>query len=166
MSRYIIDGYNVIGAHGPYRDLAATDRGMARARLVEDVAGFSAPDRHMTVVFDAAGNPHSDGAPHHVAGVVVLFSRAGESADEVIETLARRSRERGEPTVVVTSDAQTQWTVMGGHVSRMSSAQFVAEVLSDASDRREHAPARGRVRLEDRIEPGVRAVLDRWARGL
>ncbi|MHB1342275.1 MAG: NYN domain-containing protein [Coriobacteriia bacterium] len=166
MSRFIIDGYNVIGSSDRYRVLADVDMDTARARLVEDLTALTAPDRHVTAVFDGAGNPSSDGAPHHVAGVTVFFSRAGESADSLIEALAARSRERAEETVVVTSDAQTQWTVMGGRVARMSSAEFVREMITDSAERREHVSHEGRRgRLEERIDPSVRAVLARWARG-
>lgn len=166
MSRFIIDGYNVIGSSDPYRSLAARDIDTARARLVEDLTALTAPDRHITVVFDGAGNPSSDGTPHHVAGVAVFFSRTGESADTLIEALAARSRERAEETFVVTSDAQTQWTVMGGPVTRMSSAEFVREMIADTAERREHLSPEGRRgRLEERIDPSVRAILARWARG-
>jgi len=67
----------------------------------------------------------------------------------------------------VTSDAQTQWAVMGGCVTRMSSAEFANELLEEAECRRGgfESGAR-RSRLEERIDPGVRAVLSRWARGL
>lgn len=166
MSRFIIDGYNVIGSDGRYASLADTDLDAARARLVEDVVSFAGPERHATIVFDGGGNPSSDGTPHHIAGIAVMFSRAGASADDLIEVLARRSRERGEQTIVVTSDAQTQWTVMGGSVTRMSSAEFMREMTADAEESREQVSRRtGRGRLEERIDPSVRATLSRWARG-
>ncbi|MEN6430404.1 MAG: NYN domain-containing protein [Coriobacteriales bacterium] len=167
MRRLIVDGYNVIGAEEKYRRLASADVDAARARLVEDVAPLVSEDRHVIVVFDGAGNPSSDGTPHHVAGVTVIFSRAGQRADTLIEALARRFKERAEETLVVTSDAQTQWAVMGGPVTRMSSAEFVNELLEEAECRRGgfESGAR-RSRLEERIDPGVRAVLSRWARGL
>ena len=51
----------------------------------------------------------------------MIFSRYGCEADSVIESLSRAAREAGERVVVVTSDAQMQWTVLGGSVARMSS---------------------------------------------
>ncbi len=166
MRRLIVDGYNVLHADETYRRLADDDLDGARARLVEDVAAYCTGELRGTVVFDGGGNPSSDGSPHHVAGVTVLFSRGGESADSVIEGLALRSRERGERLIIVTSDAATQWTVMRGEVSRMSSAEFVRAVRETSSDWTGHNPTGARKgALQDRIDTSVRDVLSRWARG-
>lgn len=167
MRRLIVDGYNVIHADALYRGLAQDDLDSARARLVEDVAAYCEGDLRGTVVFDGGDNPGSDGTPHHVAGVTVLFSRGGESADSVIESLASRSRERGEAATVVTSDAATQWTIMGGEVARMSSAEFVRAVRDTGREWAEHSPSGPRKgTVQERIDPEVRDVLSRWARGV
>jgi predicted RNA-binding protein with PIN domain len=101
-----------------------------------------------------------------VAGITVVFSRYGLEADSVIEGLARAARERGDEAVVVTSDAQTQWTVMGGGVGRMSSAEFSGELRDGDAQWREHAPAGSmRSRIEQRIDPVTAETLARWARG-
>lgn len=162
--RLLVDGYNVIGARPSGFPSAETDLDAARVRLVEDVAGFSAGRFRSTVVFDAAGNPDSDGKPHRVGNVSVVFSPAGATADTVIEALARRARTHGEEAVVVSSDAATQWAVMGAGVTRMSSAEFLREVAEDTAAR----PAGSgptRTRLEDRLPKDVRERLGRWARG-
>ena len=163
----IIDGYNVIRQTLPYSELAEVDWDAARAALVSDVAAFSHGEWKATVVFDGHSNPASTGLSHEVAGVTVVFSRYGMDADAVIEGLARRARECGNPATVVTSDAQTQWTVLGGSVSRMSSAEFSGELRSGGREWEEHAPA-GTTKgmLEDRIEADTRQRLWRWARGL
>ena len=165
MKVLLVDGYNVLGAagllHGTSEDLDA-----ARARLVEEVAAYASGEWDATVVFDAAANPGSDGTPHRIAGVTVVFSPAGRTADTVIESLARAAAEQGDETVVVTSDAQTQWTVMRAGVSRMSSAEFVSRAEDVGGAWREHTPrwtARGR--LEDRLDERTREQLFRWARG-
>lgn len=162
----IVDGYNVIHRDQRYRLLAAEDLDAARTRLVEDVAGYAVGEYRAVVVFDGGANPISDGTPHHVAGVTVIFSASGETADSVVESLARRGRERGERVVVVTSDAATQWTVFSGEVTRMPAGEFSLRLVQTGHDWEEHAPA-GSVkgRLEDRVGPGVRDVLSRWARG-
>jgi predicted RNA-binding protein with PIN domain len=162
----IVDGYNVIRQTPPYSTLAEDDLDAARAALVSDVAAFADRQWSATIVFDGHNNPKSRGMPHHVAGVTVVFSRFGVDADSVIESLARASRQRGDMTTVVTSDAQTQWTVLGGSVARMSSSEFAGEMRSHGDETREHAPAgSSRSRIEDRIDPGTRARLARWARG-
>ena len=162
----IVDGYNVVHASPRYRSLLDTDPGLARAALVADVASYAEPGLRCAVVFDGGANPDSDGAPHHVAGVVVMFSPFGTDADTVVEGLARRSRERGESAVVVTSDAATQWTVMGDGVTRMSAAEFVSALGVEATERQEHVPLGSRkVTVDARIEADVADKLRRWARG-
>ena len=40
-------------------------------------AGYAAVGHRVTVVFDAAENPGSDGSPHHIGPLSVIFSAAG-----------------------------------------------------------------------------------------
>jgi predicted RNA-binding protein with PIN domain len=162
----IVDGYNVIRQTLPYRQLAEDDLDAARTALVSDVAAFAHAEWSATIVFDGHANPHSNGAPHEVSGVTVVFSPFGVDADVVIEARSRAARERGDETVVVTSDAQLQWTVMGGATTRMSAHEFGSELRDADAAWREHAPAGERsARLEDLIDPAVRERLSRWARG-
>ncbi len=166
MRTLIVDGYNVIRQTPPYKAIAEDDLEAARLALISDVSAFSHGEYRATVVFDGHNNEGSDGRPHTIAGVTVVFSRFGHDADSVIESLSRAAREAGERVVVVTSDAQTQWTVMGGDVVRMSSPEFAGEIRAEDAEWREHAPAgRSKVRLEDRIDRDVRDRLSRWARG-
>ena len=162
----LVDGYNVIHQTPPYSRLAADDLDAARAALVSDVAAYADRSFRAIVVFDGHRNPNSTGVPHNVAGITVVFSRFGLDADAVIEALAREARERGDATVVVTSDAQTQWAVMGGSVTRMSSAEFADDLRIDDRAWREHAPAGStRSRIQDRVDATTRERLSRWARG-
>jgi len=163
----IVDGYNVIRQTPPYSHLAENDLDSARVALIADVAAFAQGEYAATVVFDGHNNPLSSGIAHQVAGITVVFSRHGLEADSVIESLARSARERGDTAVVVTSDAQMQWTVMGGGVGRMSSAEFSGELREGDAGWREHAPAgSSRGRIEERIDPVTAETLSRWARGL
>jgi predicted RNA-binding protein with PIN domain len=163
----LVDGYNVIRCTPPYRELAEDDLAAAREALVADVAAYAQGEWDATVVFDGGGNLHSDGVPHRLLGITVAFSRHGQSADTVVEGLARAARTRGDHVDVVTSDAQTQWTVMGERVARRSAAEFSAELrLGEAEWREENPVGSATSRLEDRIDPDVREVLERWARGL
>lgn len=166
MKVLLVDGYNVVRCTPPYRELADADLAAAREALVSDVAAFAQGEWDATVVFDGAGNKQSDGVPHRFAGITVVFSRHGTTADSVIEALARTARERGDAVEVVTSDAQTQWTVLGGGVVRRSSAEFAGDLRVSEAEWRERVPAgSASCRVEDRIPADVRAVLERWARG-
>lgn len=163
----LVDGYNVIHQTPEYSRLAADDLDAARAALVSDVAAFADRTFRATIVFDGHNNPMSTGVAHHVSGVTVLFSRFGLDADTVIEALARESRERGDATVVVTSDAQTQWAVLGGSVTRMSSSEFAGELRLANGAWSEHSPTGStRSRIQDRVDASTRERMARWARGL
>lgn len=162
----IVDGYNVIRLTPPYRDAAECDLESARAALVSDVAAFAMGEWDATVVFDGGNNPHSDGVPHTVAGVRVIFSRHGTDADSVIEALARAAREQGAHTEVVTNDAQTQWAVFGRGVVRRSSGEFARDLRAEESAWREHSPAgSNKCTVQQRVDAAVSEVLSRWARG-
>ena len=163
----IVDGYNVIHATPPYQWLAKEDLDAARAALVSDVSAYAHGEWAATVVFDGHNNPFSDGVSHEVAGVTIVFSRFGVDADTVIESLARAARQSGEDTCVVTSDAQTQWAVLGGTVTRMSSSEFTGELATGGREWEAHTPAGSqKVRLEDRVDADTRERLWRLARGL
>lgn len=164
-SHVIIDGYNLLHAHPVYSAQLAGDLDSARARLVSDLAGYAEGGPRTIVVFDGAGNPASDGTPHHIGSLTVIFSPAGVSADSTIEALAARFRERGEEVLVVTSDVATRETVRSGNVSVRSSASFASDLASEGMQRNESARTRRTVPVASRIDPGVSATLARWARG-
>lgn len=162
----IIDGYNVLYAHPFYGPLARTDLDAARSRLVADLAGFAQGGPRTVVVFDGGGNPASDGTPHHLGSLTVIFSPAGTTADTVIEALAVRSREREERALIVTSDEATRQTVLSGTVSVLSSDQFVRDLETEVAAR-DVAGRRAGTRhpVSKRIAPDVSEALARWARG-
>lgn len=170
MERLIVDGYNVLHAHPTYASMARTDIDAARARLVADLAGYATGGPRTVVVFDGGANPASDGTPHHLGALTVIFSPAGTTADTVIEGLAARSRERGERATVVTSDGETRRVVRTGTISIRSADSFVAEIGADLQERMRGEDGRGRsggsrVPLGERVPADVAGVLARWARG-
>jgi predicted RNA-binding protein with PIN domain len=101
-----------------------------------------------------------------VAGIRVLFSPAGVSADSVIEELARAAAGQGREVLVVTSDAATQWTVLGRKVTRMSAAGFADEMQGIRRDIEDAVCVRTDKRtLAGRLDEDVRTALERMARG-
>ena len=95
----VVDGYNVTKTG--YGELSLEQQ---RGRLVAGLAVLAAQTgAEVTVVFDGAERV----APAPVAprGVRVLFSRAGETADEVVRQLVR-AEPVGRPVVVVSSDRE------------------------------------------------------------
>ncbi|GIG03442.1 NYN domain-containing protein [Catellatospora coxensis] len=95
----VVDGYNVTK-----RGFAEMSLEQQRNRLVTGLGGVAAQTgAEVTVVFDGAERVH--GLPAPPRGVRVLFSRKGETADEVIRRLVR-AEPPGRPIVVVSSDRE------------------------------------------------------------
>lgn len=96
----IIDGYNVTKS-----GFANLPLEVQRARLVTGLAGLAAQTgAEITCVFDGAAltGPVPSAAPR---GVRVLFSKPGETADELIHRLVQ-AEPPGRPVVVVSSDRE------------------------------------------------------------
>jgi predicted RNA-binding protein with PIN domain len=95
----IVDGYNV--TKRGYGEISLEQQ---RSRLVTGLGGLAAQTgAEVTVVFDGAERVH--GLPPTPRGVRVLFSRKGETADDLIRRLAR-AEPSGRPLVVVSSDRE------------------------------------------------------------
>ena len=95
----IVDGYNVTK-----RGFAEIPLEQQRQRLITAMGGLAAQSgAEVTVVFDGA--ERMVGIPSPPRGVRVLFSRKGETADDVIRRLAR-AEPPGRPLVVVSSDKE------------------------------------------------------------
>lgn len=163
---FVIDGYNVMRSCEPYASLWGSDAEVGMARLVSDIAAHTSDDRQAIIVFDGGANPLSDGKPHEIAGVTVIFSPYGVDADAVIEREVSERRGSGYELVVVTSDIQTQRAVMGKGVTRMSSAGFAAEISADLEERAEaQSSGAKRITVADLLDSATRESLARWSRG-
>lgn len=96
----VVDGYNVTKTG--YGELPLSDQ---RTRLLSGLGGLAAQTRaEVTCVFDGAelDAPVAIAAPR---GVRVLFSRPGQTADELIGELVR-AEPQGRAVVVVSSDRE------------------------------------------------------------
>ncbi|MFI6757881.1 NYN domain-containing protein [Micromonospora sp. NPDC050417] len=95
----VADGYNVTK-----RGFGEMSLEQQRKRLITGLGGLAAQTgAEVTVVFDGAERMH--GLPPAPRGVRVLFSRKGETADELIRRLVR-AEPVGRPVVVVSSDRE------------------------------------------------------------
>lgn len=179
----VVDGYNVIYGTDRYRDridehagagaladVASLSRDpyghdphhFAREALVADVAAYAQGSYEPVVVFDAANNLSPERPDRSQAGVKVVFSQRGESADTVMERLAAKARAAGREVVLVTSDNAIRSTVGGVPVTCISSqllASDIATVERDAGVAREER-THARLTLADRLDPATRAKLD------
>ncbi|MGX7675395.1 NYN domain-containing protein [Plantactinospora sp. DSM 117369] len=95
----VVDGYNVTK-----RGFGEMSLEQQRKRLITGLGGIAAQTGdEVTVVFDGAERMH--GLPPAPRGVRVLFSRKGETADDLIRRLVR-AEPAGRPVVVVSSDRE------------------------------------------------------------
>ncbi|MDZ5442675.1 NYN domain-containing protein [Micromonospora sp. 4G57] len=95
----VVDGYNVTK-----RGFGEMSLEQQRKRLITGLGGIAAQTGdEITVVFDGAERMH--GLPPTPRGVRVLFSRKGETADELIRRLVR-AEPTGRPVVVISSDRE------------------------------------------------------------
>jgi predicted RNA-binding protein with PIN domain len=169
----IVDGYNVIHAWSDLK--SALDRaGLEESRrlLIAALGEYGAVRGvRVTVVFD--GPRQAVASPAEVVdGVTVRFGGASGSADHVIERLAYEASRAGlaGDVVVATSDRLQRDMVRAMGLATIDSRSLEAEVRGalgelgrDAERLRDQA--RFARRLEDRLDPGVRARLEAMRRG-
>ena len=100
--RWLIDGYNVLRRDADLRAREAVSLEAGRAALLHLLAGVArASGERFTVVFDGAprGGVPAEGQ------MIVVFSRPPETADDMLERLARAA---GAGSVVVSSDRRVK----------------------------------------------------------
>ena len=179
----VVDGYNVIHGTSRYQGLIDEHAGAgaladvahlsrdpyghdpfdhARATLVADVAAYAQGSFDAVIVFDGAGNLSPERPDGTQAGVRVVFSRTGESADTVIERLVSEARRQGRGVRLVTSDNTIRYTVGGEPVVTISSALLASEVAGVEHDAELARAERnhGRLTVRDRLDPETRRRLD------
>ncbi len=98
----IIDGYNLIRQSPDLSRLDHRNLQSGREALIDLLAGYKKIKAHkITVVFDGTRAPGFTPERDRHKGIAVVFSRRGETADNVIKNMAAREREGA---LVVSSD--------------------------------------------------------------
>lgn len=174
MRALIVDGYNIVHAW-PSLNLTMRTRGLedARRQLITALAEYAAQTGvAVTVVFDGQARPGGLPTNEHQDGVTVVFGTKRASADHVIERAAYQAAQRGEGAdVVVATDDRLERDVVGGMgVATMGARALETEVARVAGDvnmetRRMRDDSRRTRRVEDGLDPEVRARLERIRRG-
>jgi ribosomal protection tetracycline resistance protein len=126
--RILIDGYSLLHswpelAPGKPRFSAA-----AREELIHWIRQYrDATSTAITIIFDGAGAPPGTPKATSTPELEILYSSAGQTADEMIERAAHRLRDYGE-VLVVTDDYAERDTVhsFGGLAS--TCAHFIAGI--------------------------------------
>ena len=151
--RILVDGYSLLHnwpelAPGKPRHSAA-----ARDELVRILTQYrDATTTPITIFFDGAGAPRGTPRTESTPGLEVLFSRAGQTADEMIERAAHRFGAYGE--VLAVTDDQTERAVVSGLGGFASSClnfiRTVENTLAEFGDELKHHNRRERNRFSRR----------------
>jgi predicted RNA-binding protein with PIN domain len=126
--RILVDGYSLLHSWPELAEDAPRHSETARDALVEMLTQYQdACGTPVTVFFDGRG-PRKTKPKNAAAGAVeVLFSSAGQTADDLIERAAHRFQPYGE-VLAVTDDFAIRDTVGGFNGSVASCGNFIAMI--------------------------------------
>ncbi|PIU54126.1 MAG: hypothetical protein COS90_02445, partial [Deltaproteobacteria bacterium CG07_land_8_20_14_0_80_60_11] len=111
--------------------LDAMDLQAGREALLELLALYRHRSHHqMTVVFDGWQHGDLKESRDRHQGILVIYSRRGERADEVIKRLLHQERERA---MVVTSDREIQVCAEQVRAAWINASEFELSHLHDPS---------------------------------
>jgi predicted RNA-binding protein with PIN domain len=124
----IVDGYNIIFAWDELKTVAAENFDAARAALVETLCNYQGMRQcRVILVFDAYRVKGGAGSREKQAGVEIVYTKEGETADAYIERL---THELGKSyhVKVATGDGLEQLMVLGHGAQRMTSRELQWEM--------------------------------------
>ena len=128
----IVDGYNVIRQSPRLQFLDVMDLQAGREALLELLAHYRRRSHHqITVVFDGWQRGDLKENRDRYEGILVIYSRRGERADEVIKRLLTQERERA---LVVTSDREIQVCAEQARAAWINAGEFEGSHLQDPSE--------------------------------
>ncbi len=142
----IVDGYNLIRQSPQLQMLDAMDLQAGREALLELLAHYRSRSHHqITVVFDGWQRGGLKESRDRYQGILIVYSRRGERADEVIKRLLHQERQRA---LVVTSDREIQVCAEQVKAAWINAGQFELAYLhgpagAEAPDGEADATARG-----------------------
>jgi len=128
--RIIIDGYNCIRQTDlrRFEDISLEN---GRKELIKRLSAYKKAKGHkVTVVFDGIlGGSHSEERDRS-AGISIIYSRKGETADEVIKRIVGTSTEE---LLVVSSDREIAFAVERKGFTAVSSPIFARKIADTGS---------------------------------
>jgi uncharacterized protein len=117
-----IDGYNFIRQTPNLRHLEEIELQKAREGLIEQLAQYKKIKGHsIIVVFDGWQARTSAGLRERSRGIEIIFSKAGEKADDVLKRLAAEKRDG---ITIVTSDNDVAFFAEKKGAAVISAAEF------------------------------------------
>jgi predicted RNA-binding protein with PIN domain len=132
--RILVDGFSLLHSWPALAPGKARHSAAAREELIGRLTQYhDACGTPITIVFDGAGSKRGAGHPPSTSDVEILYSRAGQTADQIIERVACRLRSYGE-VLVVTDDFAERETVAAFGAMASSCENFIRTVESDGAD--------------------------------
>ena len=123
--RILVDGYSLLHNWPELAEGAPRHSARAREELVQILTQYhDATGEPITIFFDGSGAPPNTPKNESSRAVEVLFSKAGQTADDMIERAAHRFQEYGE-FLVVTNDNAERDMVSGFGGSVASCENFI-----------------------------------------
>ncbi len=163
----LVDGYNVLNAWPELSSLKEEELAHARDRLLAWLEEFQAlSGARLVVVFDAHKVPGGSEHAFRQGGVEVVFTRAGETADQWIERFVAQAAGGEDRVFVVTADWLEQRLVAVSGAYRLTPRELREEMLRLRAEAA--ARAKGtypeRRPLDERLPPGTRRLFEEWRR--
>ena len=124
----IVDGYNILFAWEDLKKIALENMDAARAALIHLLCNYQGMRRcRVIVVFDAYRVKGGSGTSEREAGVEIVYTREGETADAYIERLSYEFG-RTHRVKVATGDGLEQLVVLGHGAQRLTARELRWEV--------------------------------------
>jgi predicted RNA-binding protein with PIN domain len=135
--RILVDGYSLLHNWPELAPGRARHSEVARDALIDMLSQYQdVTGEPITIFFDGSGAPPNVPKQTSSRAVEVLFSRAGQTADDMIERAAHRFQAYGE-VLVVTNDRAERETVSGFGGMTTSCENFIrtiGEALGNLTD--------------------------------
>ena len=150
--RILVDGYSLLHSWPELAPGAPRHSARAREELIHFLTRYhDATGEPITIFFDGSGAPPNLPENESSREVEVLFSRAEQTADDLIERAAHRFQDYGE-VLVVTNDNAERDVVSGFGGSVASCENFIRTVETALAD------------LQDELKKHNRAERNRFKR--
>ncbi len=132
--RILVDGYSLLHSWPELAPGKARHSAMAREELIHYLTLYrDAIGTPITIVFDGGGAPTGTPATHSTSELEILYSRSGQTADDIIERVAHRMTSFGEVLAVTDDNAERDTVIsLGGMASScLSFIQTVESTLKE-----------------------------------
>lgn len=162
----IIDGYNLLNSWKEIEDILRESFEHARGIMIEKVLNhFSFLGKKAILVFDAHLVKKGKESRERIGNIEIIYSAEGQTADMVIEKICFELKDRYR-VYVVTSDRTEQDVIWASGGLRISSREFIREILareSEITNRKERCQHKN-TRLETHLSGEIYEKLEKIRR--